>query len=263
MEIGLSEPKALLRGNVLIVVEGGMVEAVCAEPVIRLLAEQADGQYSLAVCQRYADLYAGHPAVKCAIYDEEETDSRRFRTILRLPAPAEKVTFRQRVWAYAKQARTALGEDHPAIVLTGYDLIRAQRFGICALKKPRVAVAVNHSLSPTQWADWRKFCEGLEYQSDCTVIVLGETKTELPAAKNLSGRLTARETAVILSRCDILATTEESYAALALLVQIPAVVMGRFNAPADQKEFDGIMRTKELSPELVLSTMRQGSTRAQ
>jgi hypothetical protein len=238
-----------------------MAEAVCAEPVIRSLAEQSNGHCFLTVCQKHADLYAGHPAVKCVIYEEDqETSGHGFGTIVRLPA-AESLTFRQRVRAYAEQLNITPGQECPKITLAGYDLIRAQRFGACTLKKPRIAVAVNSVLLPEQQIEWQRFCESLKDHSDCSVLLLGETKTELPASKNLSGRLTARETAAVLSQCDILVTTEENYAALALGVGIDAIVICSETAAADKDEFEGVVRIQEFSPELILSAMRQRSHR--
>jgi hypothetical protein len=252
-----------LCGNVLVVVEGGIVEAICAEPVIRRLAEQAEGRYTLTVCQKHADLYAGHPAVKCAMYDEDEADCRKFETVLRLSAPAGEMTFRRRVGAYAERMKIVLHDGRPNIVLTGYDLIRAQRFGICALKKQKVAVAIGQSPDAAHTENWRRFCETLRQRPDCDVIILGQVKVELPATKNLSGKLTPRETAAVLSQCDVLATTEEACAAMAVSMQIPAVVVGGAGISADQEEFIGVLRTDVLSPETVLSVMREWSMCAQ
>lgn len=253
------KPQVGLEGYVLIVVEGGMTEAVCAEPVIRSLAEQSDGHCFLTVCQRHADLYAGHPAVRCVIYEEDpEASGPGFGTIVRLPA-AESLTFCRRVRAYAEQLNITQEQERPKITLAGYDLIRAQRFGACTLKEPRIAVAVNSLLSSEQAIEWQRFCESLVDHSDCGVLLLGETKMDLPASKNLGGRLTARESAAVLSQCDILVTTEESYAALALGVGIDAIVIGG-EAAADNDEFEGVVRIREFSPELILSAMRQRST---
>jgi hypothetical protein len=263
VEIAPSEPTSQLCGNVLIVVEGGIVEAICAEPVIRRLAEQAEGRYTLTVCQKHADLYAGHPAVKCAMYDEDEADRRKFETVLRLPASAGEMTFRRLVGAYAERMKIALYDGRPNIVLTGYDLIRAQRFGIGALKKPKVAVAMGQLPDTAQTENWQRFCETLRQRPDCDVIILGQVKVELPAAKNLSGKLTPRETAAVLSQCNVLATTEEACAAMAVSMQIPAVVVGGAGVPTDHEEFVGVLRTDVLSPETVLSVMREWSMCAQ
>jgi hypothetical protein len=236
-----------------------MTEAVCAEPVIRSLADQSDGHCFVTVCQRHADLYAGHPAVKCVIYEEDqETCGHGFGTIVRLPAP-ESMTMAGRVAAYAEQMKITVEQDCPKITLAGYDLIRAQRFGVCTLKKPRIGVAVNPLLVPEQKNQWQRFCESLVDHSECSVILLGETKAQLPSSKNLSGRLTARESAAVLSQCDILVTTEEDYAALALGVGIDAIVISDKTTAADKDEFAGIVRIKEFSPELILSAMRQRS----
>ena len=240
-----------------------MVEAVCAEPVIRCLAEQSDRQAVLTVCQKHADLYAGHPAVKCVIYDEEEACNHSFDTTLRLPEPAEFLTFDNQVQTYAEQMKIRLKHHRPKITLAGYDLIRAQRFGACTLKRPRIAVAINPTPGPEQNIQWRRFCESLLNHSDCSVIVLGETNTELPASKNLSGRLTSRESAAVLSQCDILVTTEESFAALGLAVGVESVVIGSDEADRQKDEFTDIARIREFSPELILSAMRQRSTPVQ
>jgi ADP-heptose:LPS heptosyltransferase len=241
------------------VVEGGITEAICAEPIIRRLAEQANGQCTVTVCQEHADLYAGHPAVKCAIYDEDEADAQKFETVLRLPVLTGEMTLHQRVGTYAEQMNVVLSDGRPNLALTGYDLIRAQRFGICTLKKPKVAVAISQSLWASQGETWQQFCERLCRQSDCSVVILGQTKVELPAAKNLSGKLTSREAAAVLSQCDVLATTEEDYAALAVSVRIPAVVVSGSSVPAGREEFAGLLRMDVLSLEQVLSVMRQWS----
>jgi hypothetical protein len=236
-----------------------MAEAVCAEPVIRSVVEQSDGHCFLTVCQQHADLYAGHPAVRCVVYEEDpETCGHGFGTIVRLPVTTEAMTFGQRVRAYAEQLNITLGQERPKITLAGYDLIRAQRFGACSLKKPRIGVAINAVLLPEQEVQWERFCDSLVNHSDCSVILLGETKMEFPSSKNLSGRLTARESAAVLSQCDFLVTTEENYAALALGVGIDAIVIGGQTA-ASEEEFAGVMRIDEFSPELILSAMRQRS----
>ena len=126
-------------------------------------------------------------------------------------------------------------------------------------KKPRIAVAVSPLLSEEQTAQWQSFCESLLLHSDCSVILLGETKIQMSASKNLSGKLTAREAAAVLSQCDILATTEENYAALALGVGIDAIVIGSEMAASEKEEFTGVVRIDEFSPERILSAMRQRS----
>jgi hypothetical protein len=163
---------------------------------------------------------------------------------------------------YAGQMKITLKQERPKITLAGYDLIRAQRFGACTLKKPRIAVAINSLLSPDLSVQWQRFCESLLDHSDCSVIVLGDVRAELPASKNLSGKLTARESAAVLSQCDILATTEENYAALALGVGIDVIVIGdtRNDNP---DEFTGVVRIEAFSPELILSAMRQRSAPVQ
>jgi hypothetical protein len=254
------KPQSRLEGYVLVVVEGGIAEAVCAEPVIRSLVEQSDGRCFLTVCQKHADLYAGHPAVRCVIYEEDDdTCGHGFGTIVRLTAPAEAMSFQRRVEAYARQMEIVPGQACPKITLAGYDLIRAQRFGACTLKRPRIAVAVNPLLLAEQKGQWERFCESLIEHLDCSVMLLGDAKTELPASKNLSGKLTAREAAAVLSQCDILATTEENYAALALGVGIDAIVINSDAAIGDKDEFAGVVRISEFSPELILSAMRQRS----
>lgn len=237
-----------------------MAQAVCAEPVIRCLAEQSDRQAVLTVCQKHADLYAGHPAVKCVIYDEDEACSHAFDATLRLTAPTKGVTFNGQVQLYAEQMKIKPEDIRPKITLAGYDLIRAQRFGVCTLKRPRIAVAVNPALLPEQNTQWQRFCESLMNHSDCSVIALGNAETQLPVSKNLSGKLTARESAAVLSQCDILVTTEESYAALGLAVSVESIVIGSEDTDMPKDDFTDIARIREFSPELILSAMRQRST---
>jgi hypothetical protein len=162
---------------------------------------------------------------------------------------------------YAQQVNVSLDQERPKITLAGYDLIRAQRFGACSLKKPRIGVALNAMLAAEEQIQWQRFCESLVEHSECSVMVLGETKIEMPASKNLSGKLTARESAAVLSQCDILVTTEDNYAALALGVGVDAIIIGPDKTAADGEEYTGIVRIHEFSPERILTAMHKRSKR--
>jgi len=238
-----------------VVIEGDIAEAVCAEPVIRAIALKAQHHGQMTVCHEHADLYAGHPAAVSVAYDELDLSAVKYQTVLRLSNAEDCKGFRDKVRMMARQAGIELTQDLPQLSLSGFDMLRTQRFGIGSIRQPRIAIAPGSAADASQQAAWQKIQQTLGEKLQCGFVLLADSKLDWPADKNLSGRLMARETAAVISQCDAVMTAEKAYAAMALAVNVPAILLDTNESIRWDREFEGIVPVTDLSADAMLSAM--------
>lgn len=237
------------------VIEGDIADAVCAEPIIRELALKVQHSGQITVCHEHADLYTGHPAAVSVAYDELDLSDVRYQTVLRLSSAENCVGFRDKVHAMARQAGLELTQDVPKLSLSGFDTLRTQRFGMASVKQPRVVIAAAFPADAAQQAAWKIIQESLGDKLQSGFVLIADGKLDWMMEKNLSGKLMAREAAAVISQCGLVITTEKNYAALALAVDVPAILLDANDSVRWDREFSGVVPLRELSPEAVLSVI--------
>ena len=242
-------------GSTLVVIEGDIAEAVCAEPVIRAIALKIQDHGQITVCHEHADLYVGHPAAATVAYDELELSAVKYQTVLRLSNAEGCEGFRDKVHTMARQAGLELTQDLPQLSLSGFDMLRMQRFGISSVRQPRIAIAPGSGLDVSQQALWQQTQQSLGGKLQCGFVLLADSRLNWTADKNLSGKLMARETAAVISQCDAVITAEKAYAAMALAVNVPVVLLDIQGSIRWDREFEGIVPIMELSADAILSAM--------
>ncbi len=237
------------------VIEGDIAEAVCAEPVIRAIALKVQNNGQVTVCHEHADLYAGHPAAVSVAYDELDLSSVKYQTVLRLNNAEGCKGFRDKVHAMARQAGVELTQDLPQLSLSGFDTLRTQRFGIGSVRQPRIAIVPGAATESSSQDEWQQIQQTLGDKMQCGFVLLADGKLDWSADKNLSGRLMAREAAAVISQCDAMITTEKSYAAMALAVNIPVILLDSKESVRWDREFKGVVPITELSAGTIMSAM--------
>ena len=237
------------------VIEGDIAEAICAEPIIRELALQVQNSGQITVCHEHADLFAGYSAGVSVAYDELDLSGIKYQTVLRLSNAENCSGFRDKVHAMARQASVKPADDVPRLCLSGFDTLRTQRFGIAAVRQPRIAIAPKLPLDASQQAAWKQVQQLLGKKLQCGFVLLADGKLDWTADKNLSGKLMAREAAAVISQSDAVITTEKTYAALALAVNVPAILLEADNAIRWNREFQGIVPVMGCSADAILSAM--------
>ena len=198
-----------------------------AEPAIRIYGKQ--GRNEITVCHEYADLYVGHSSVHGLAYSGAGEIQETFDKVIYLRDKTEKGVPMDWIFDAAHQLGVTLEHQKPQIMLSSFDFVRTQRFGISRVRRPRIAIAMRPE-EPEGWPrDCRRelgrlLCEkmqaGLVYVGGC----FGET---VEGGKDLREKLMAREIAAVLRQCDLLISEDEEITALASAVQVPAVYLCR------------------------------------
>lgn len=202
----------------------GGLEALLAEPAIRALG--SGGGEAITVCHEFADLFAGHPAVHALAYTYPE-HAEQFERIITLEAGQEKGKTMDRIWDYAGQMGVSLSDERPRLFLNSFDLIRVQRFGLGKVPRPRTAVALPEGMSTAQEAAWRGLCRTLGEKMECGIVLLGrEVNERVSFGRDLRGKLMARETAAVLSQCDVLIAGDAEMIWTAAAVKVPGIFVG-------------------------------------
>lgn len=237
------------------VIEGDIAEAVCAEPVIRAIALQLQGKGQITVCHEHADLYASHPAAVSVAYDELDLAEVKYQTVLRLNNAEGCCGFRDKVYAMARQAGIQLTDDVPQISLSGFDTLRTQRFGIAGVLGPRIVIAPASCGDASQQGVWKQIQHQVKDKLQCGFVLIADGKMDWTADKNLSGKLMAREAAAVISQCDVVVTTEKTYAAVALAVNVPAIFLDAAKSVRQDREYKGLIPITELSDQAVFNAI--------
>lgn len=204
------------------------MEAMCAEPAIRAFKAAVLEAAEVTVSCRPCDLFRDHPGIaQFTLLDPAARTE--FHSCRRLTGAAEAMrSGLHPVRHFAQQMQVELQDTRPWIGLDSFDLVRTQRFNIEALPHPRIAVAAGAAVQSDLWPlqKWIQLAQVLQTRLHGAVIQLGTAEEPvIDDGLSLLGRLSARETAAVLSRCDLLITTNNGCIDLAAAVQTPAIVL--------------------------------------
>lgn len=221
--------------KILIEIDGGLEIFVCAEPAIRSLKSKIGQTAEITICGRHCDIFSNHGCVSRVI-DIVPASSEHFDMHFRLCEDTfEQDVSRHQVDVCAEKLGVSLADRHPGIELDSYDLVRILRFNISKLNHPRIAVAPGASQAFKMWDEdkWIQLCEILEEKVDANIIQIGEPGERFFGfGKDLIGRVTARESVAIISRCDLLVSVENGYEHMASAVNTPCVVLSEHDHPS-------------------------------
>lgn len=215
--------------RILILLPKGLLSALYAEPAIRALGSGGARRKEIAVCHENADLYAGHPAVHGVAYSEAGGLAASFDKVITLRGALGKEGAMDWVFEVARQLGVTLEQQAPQIALNSFDFVRTQRFGISKLARPRIAIAMAAEAS-SGWpaASRRDLCRLLRSRMSAGLVYVGGCHGEIEeSAKDLRGKLMAREIAAVLKQCDLLISEEEEMVSLAAAVQTPVLYICR------------------------------------
>lgn len=204
--------------------QAGLLSVLAAEPGLRAFGRQCENR-DITICHEYADLFIGHPAVHGLAYGDAGRLDESFDKVIYLRGRPGKGDPMDWIHDVAHNLGVRLEQQTPQIELCSFDFVRTQRFGVCRMRRPRVAMATLCG-QPEGWApeDRHRICRLLREQWHVSLIHVGQGGEEIePGARDLRGKLTAREIAAVLKQCDLLLTEDEEMAALAAAVQVPAV----------------------------------------
>ncbi|MBN1818503.1 MAG: hypothetical protein JW828_14165 [Sedimentisphaerales bacterium] len=215
--------------KVLIEIEGGLAESVCAEPAIRAYKASHFRQVEVTVCSRCCDLFRNHPSVANFTAEGDTTLAGEFDVCFTLTGfvQAQCQGIHPVDW-YAKQLEVGLPDRAPWLCLDSFDYVRMQRFDIEKLGHPRIAIAGSSDCPDGQWTQekWNALGGMLEEKLHASVIQLsGQNDQPMEKGLNLIDRLSPREAATVLSCCDLLICMDNGYLDLAAAVQTPYLVL--------------------------------------
>lgn len=205
--------------SVLVILEGGLLEAICAEPAVEALCRQL-GNVSLTVASECADVYVGHPGIHAIMYLEADKQPAGFDRMLTVPTGPAEATAAERTAYAAAALGVSLERMRPIIHLTSLDAIRAQRFrpGACA-SRPVIALCLRQDAGPR----WASLCRTLEERWNTEFVLVSGAADGLHVHHDLAGQLMPREAAAALTRCAMWLGDDPTYAALAGAVGVPGV----------------------------------------
>lgn len=134
-------------------------------------------------------------------------------------------------WVYeaAHQLGVTLEQQSPQISLSSFDFVRTQRFGISKVAHPRIAMALAREASAGWPAQCRQeLCHLLRSRMSAGLVYVGGCHGAIAeSAKDLRGKLMAREIAAVLRQCDLLISEDEEIVSLAAAVQTPVMYICR------------------------------------
>ncbi len=215
--------------RILLILPEGLLSAVGAEPAIRAMGREKRPRKEITVCHEHADLYAGHPAVHRVAYSETGGLAASFDKVITLRGALGKEGAMDWVFEVAHQLGVTLEQQAPQIALNSFDFVRTQRFGISKLARPRIALALAAEAS-SGWpaSSRRELCRLLRSRMAAGLVYVGGCHGEIEeSAKDLRGKLMAREIAAVLKQCDLLISEEEEMVSLAAAVQTPVIYICR------------------------------------
>lgn len=243
--------------RILIVLPKGILSALYAEPSIRAFGRKEAGPKEITVCHENADLFISHPAVHALVYGDVGDLKESFDRIIYLRDKPGKGAPMDWIYDVAHQLGVTLEQQTPQITLTSFDFVRTQRFGIFKMPRPRVALA-------TASAGWhtecrQDICRILYEKMHAGLVYVGACRGEIETpAKDLRGKLMAREIAAVLKQCDLLISDDEEIVSLASAVKVPTVYICRKSWdswPAEEGAW--IVSVYPEKPEDVLEAIRQ------
>ncbi len=246
--------------RVLIVPPPGLLSALLAEPAIWAFGQAEASGREITICHEYADLFIGHPGVRGLAYGDADELNESFDKVIYLRGEPRKGAAMDWMFDAAGQLGVRLEQQTPQIILNSFDFVRTQRFGLSKVRRPRVVLAplsdsaeswlAAHSVELAQLLK-KKLGAGLVYAG-------GGIGPAAEGAKDLRGKLTAREIAAVLQQCDLLISEEEETAALAAAIHLPIVYLGKNSWDCwPVKEGSSIISICPTGPEDVLGAVGQ------
>lgn len=209
--------------SALIVVEGGLIDMLCAEPAIAAMGQTPDAP-RLTIGGAFADIFAGHPNIRGLWFPDADTQPEGFDRILTVPAEEASASAMQRIIQAARRLAVMPSRFRPRMVLTGLDALRASRLELERLGRP-IALCLSEAActAPALRRRWEQVCGLLSKFPHTAVVLLAGAEQSLPVQKDIAGWLTAREIAAALSRCAAWVGDDPICAALAGAVNVPGV----------------------------------------
>ena len=232
------------RQKILIELGEGVEDAVCAEPKIAALKDA-----EITVRGRYGEFFRNHPNVG-RIVESGRVDKDDFDKCLNLLGLGDEEV-------------DADSGDCPKIYLDSFDFVRILKFNISTLSHPRIAIAAGGESDSCKWDDarWKQLCEILQDKMGASLVQLGwEGQEFLGLGKDLVGKVGVREAAAVISRCDMVISTDKSYAWLAGAVDTPSVVLSNRVDLAEQESIPGSVtvaksQMKDISVQSVIDSI--------
>ncbi len=257
----LSDGTGTKRMKVLLVPPAGLLPALWAEPAVRIYAQAAASEQEITICHEYADLYIGHPGVHGLAYGDAGELKESFDKVIYLRGAPQKGAGMDWMFDAAGQLGVRLEQQQtPQIILNSFDFVRTQRFGLSKLAHPRIALAPM-STDTSSWLSVQSAELGRllrEKWGGGLLYVGGSGSAAAPEAKDLRGKLTAREIATVLRQCDLLISEDEEIAALAAAIQLPVVYLGRNSWDCwPMKKGAGVVSVCPVKPEDVLEAVER------
>lgn len=206
----------------LVIVEGGLVDALCAEPAIDALCRKRTSA-SLTAASAFADVFVGHPGLSGILYPDVEESPGGFDEVLTISACAAATPPSERVDHAVAALGVALERTVPRLYLTSMDVIRAERLTPQRQDAPVVGLFLCTVTDPAARQRWDALCRTLHEQWDAETVLLAGPAEDVCVRRDLSGRLMPREIAAALSRCTAWAGDDPMYAMLARAVDAPGV----------------------------------------
>jgi ADP-heptose:LPS heptosyltransferase len=192
------------------------------------LKKKLGDRLEITVCSCHGDIFINHPGLS-GIAGSGQIGEGSFDLRLKLSAEVEQEEqMMHPVDRYARQLGVELKERCPQIVLDSFDYVRMQKFYISCLNHPLVAIGPGASSKASQWDDnkWIELCTILRDRLNAGIIQLGAEGEEFFGfGSDLTGKVSAREAATVISSCDLLISVNNGYSHLAAAVRTPHVVL--------------------------------------
>lgn len=207
--------------SVLVVIEGDLIDTLCAEPAVAALGEMPDAP-QLTIGGAFADVFAGHPNIRGLWFPDADTQPEGFDRILNVSALSASAM--PRIVHAAECLAVTPSRQRPRMVLTGLDTLRAGRLELERLGRP-IALCLTEAACtvPALRQRWQTVCRLLCQRPNTAVVLLCGTEQSLPVQKDVAGRLTVREIAAAIARCAAWVGDDPVCAALAGAVDAPGL----------------------------------------
>lgn len=227
----------------MIEIDGGIGATVCAEPAIRSLKSEKGQAVEIIVCGQHCDIFRNHASVN-RVLNAVPCGYDRFDVHYRL----SEDTFKDdqlidQVDRYARELGVVLTDKHPQINLENNDFVQVLRFEISKQAHPRIVIAPDSSCGTKMWEvdKWMQLCAILEDKIDANIIQLGDQgESFFGFGLDLIGKVSAREAATIIGRCDLLVSVDNGYAHLAAAVETPRVILFGQDHPVEMNSGVGL-----------------------
>ena len=214
-------------GEVLIKVAGGAMIALCAEPAIRSFKIKSGSDVRITVCGEGCDILRNHGDIDNVVLSSDRVVG-EFDVVFELSDLGCNESVSDLMERFAVQLGVDVSGETPMVSLDSFDHVRCLKFGISKMKHPRVAICTGSGADPAAWDEskWDQLCSILEDTLDSQIIQVGAADNKyLGHGVDLIGRTSERESAALLSRTDLLVSSDENHALLARAAGTPCVLV--------------------------------------